>query len=64
MAEALSMMRDFITEVVDDKQGYEILMKTYAKHRKILRRHSTFINELIIENLLLIVKYIHPYSLK
>lgn len=41
MAEALSMMGDFITEVVDDKQGYESLMKTYAKHRTILRRHPT-----------------------
>jgi hypothetical protein len=34
VAEALSMMRAFITEVVDDKHGYENLMKTYAKHRK------------------------------
>jgi hypothetical protein len=41
VAEALSMMGDFITEVVDDKQGYESLMKTYAKHRTILRRHPT-----------------------
>jgi hypothetical protein len=42
MAEALSMMGDFITEVVDDKQGYENVIKIYTKHRiKILRRHPT-----------------------
>jgi hypothetical protein len=41
MAEAFSMKGDFITEMVDDKQGYGNLMKTYAKHRKTLRRHPT-----------------------
>jgi hypothetical protein len=32
--EAACVIGDFIADVVDEKEGYESVMKTYAEHRK------------------------------